>query len=63
MPNMTLHQHFHALTNKLAKSTAIASATDKGRWLIKLLQSKVEDIFHPPALANTPQAEQKVREE
>ncbi len=35
--NMTLHQHFCSLTNELAKLTAIASATDKGRWLIKLL--------------------------
>jgi hypothetical protein len=63
MPNLTLHQHFHALTDELAKSTAIASATNKRRWLIKLLQSKVKDIFHPPALAKTPQAGQKVREE
>ncbi len=60
---MTLHQHFCAPTNKLAKSTAIASATNKGRWLIKLIQSKIEDILHPPALANVPQAEQRVREE
>ncbi len=59
MPNMTLHQHFCALTDKLVKLTAIASATDKGKWLIKILQSKIEDIHHPPALANTTQAEQR----
>jgi hypothetical protein len=47
----------------LAKPTAIASATNKGRRPIKLLQSKIEDILHPPALANTLQAEQRVREE
>jgi hypothetical protein len=47
----------------LAKSTAIASATNKGRRLIKLLRSKIKDILHPPALANTPQVEQRVREE
>jgi hypothetical protein len=63
VPNMTPHQHFCALTNKLAKSTAIASATNKGRRLIKLLQSKIKDILHPPASANTPQAKQRVREE
>jgi hypothetical protein len=63
MPNMTPHQHFHTLTDKLAKSTAIASATTKGKWLIKLLQSKIKDILHPPASANTLQGEQRVREE
>jgi hypothetical protein len=47
----------------LAKSTAIASETNKGRRLIKLLQSKIKGILHPPASANTPQAEQRVREE
>jgi hypothetical protein len=61
MPNMTPRQHFRALTNKLAKSTAIASATNEGRQLINLLQLKIKDILHPPALAN--QAEQRMREE
>ncbi len=60
---MTPHQHFHALTDKLAESTAIASATQKGQELIKLLKSKIKDILHPPALAKTPHAEQRVREE
>jgi hypothetical protein len=63
MPNMTPHQHFCALTDKLAKLTLIASATDKGRRLIKLLQSNIEDILHPPTLAFSPQGEQRVREE
>ncbi len=63
MPNMTTHQHFCALTDKLAKSTAIASATDKGRRLIKLLQSKIKDILHCPTTADAPQGEQRVREE
>jgi hypothetical protein len=63
MPNMTLHQHFCALTDKLVKLTAIVSATDKRRRLIKLLQSKIEDILHHPALAHSPQAEQRVRVE
>jgi hypothetical protein len=31
LPNLTLHQHFRELTNELADSTAIASATPKGR--------------------------------
>jgi hypothetical protein len=34
-----------------------------GRRLIKLLQSKIIDILHPPVLAHTPQVEQSVREE
>jgi hypothetical protein len=57
MPNMTPHQHFQALTNKLAKSTEIASSIAKGQRLFKLLQSKIINILHPPELANTPQAE------
>jgi hypothetical protein len=60
---MTPHQHFCALTDKLAKLTAIAGATYKGRRLITLLQSKIEDILHPLALAHKPQVEQRVREE
>ncbi len=60
---MTPHQHFCALTDKLAKLTAIASATDKGRRLIKLLQSKIEDILHPPTMVDALQGEQRVREE
>jgi hypothetical protein len=63
MPNMTPHQQFRTLTDKLAKTTAIARATNKGRRLIKLLQSKIEDTTHPPALAHSPQLEQRVREE
>jgi hypothetical protein len=47
----------------LAESTAIASATNEGRRHIKLLQSKIVDILHPPALENTPQAKRRVREE
>ncbi len=63
MPNMIPHQHFWALTDKLAKSTAIASATTKGQWLIKLHHTKINNILHPPESAATPQAEQRVREE
>jgi hypothetical protein len=47
----------------LAKSTAIASATTKGQWLIKLHHTKINNILHPPESAATPQAEQRVREE
>jgi hypothetical protein len=61
MPNMTPHQHFRALTDELAELTAIASATDKGQRLIKLLQSKIKDILHPPVLVHPPQAAQRVR--
>ncbi len=35
LPNLTPHQHFRALTEELADATAIASATQKGRRLIK----------------------------
>jgi hypothetical protein len=60
---MTPHQHICALTDKLAELTAIASAADKGRRLIKLLQSKIKDILHPPTMVDAPQGEQRVKEE
>jgi hypothetical protein len=63
IPNMTLHQHFCALTDKLANLAAIASATKKGRRLIKLLQLKIEDILHLPASEHSLQVEQRGREE
>jgi hypothetical protein len=63
MPNMTPHQHFQALTDKLAKSSAIASATAKVQQLIKLLQSKINIIIHLPESTATPQVEERVRED
>jgi hypothetical protein len=46
--NLSPHQHFRALTDKWAKSTKIASATPKGRRLIKLLQANIKKILNPP---------------
>ena len=57
LPNLTPHQHFRALTDKLAKSTAIASATQKGRRLIKLLQANITKILNPTSALE----EQRVR--
>ncbi len=48
LPNLTQHQHFRALTNKLADFTAIASATPKGRGLIKLLHNIITKNLNPP---------------
>ncbi len=52
------HQHFRALTEELADSTAIASATQKGRLLIKLLQENIKKILNPPSALE----EQRVRD-
>ncbi len=42
-----LHQHFRALTEELTDLTAITSATQKGRHLIKLLQANIKKILNP----------------
>jgi hypothetical protein len=47
LPNLTLRQHFRALTDELTNATAIASATQKGRRLIKLLQENIKKILNP----------------
>jgi hypothetical protein len=47
LPNLTPHQHFGALTDELADATAIASKTQKGRRLIKLLQENIKNILNP----------------
>ena len=41
------HQHFRVLTDKLAESAAIASDTQKGQRLIKLLQANIKKILNP----------------
>ena len=63
MPNMTPHQHFCALTDKLTKSMAVASATSKGQRLLKFLQEKIKTILNPPSSTATPRAEQRVSRE
>ena len=62
LPNMSSHQHLHTLTDKLAKSTTIASLTTKGWHLLKSLQSNIAKILNPPSLTATPPTEQKVRD-
>jgi hypothetical protein len=59
LPNLMPHQHFHALTEELANLTAIASATQKGRRLIKLLQENIKKILNPTISALE---EQRVRD-
>jgi hypothetical protein len=48
LPNLSPHQHFRALTDKLAESTKIASATPKSQRLIKLLQANIKKILNSP---------------
>jgi hypothetical protein len=52
------HQHFRTLTEELAKLTAITSATQKGRQLIKLLQANITNILNPTSALE----EQSVRD-
>jgi hypothetical protein len=58
LPNLTPHQHFHALTEELADMTAIVSATQKGRRLIKLLLENIKKILNPTGALE----EQRVRD-
>jgi hypothetical protein len=58
LPNLSPHQHFRALTDKLAESTEIASATPKGQRLIKLLQTNIKKILNPPIVLE----DQRVRD-
>jgi hypothetical protein len=47
LPNLSPHQHLRALTDKLAKSTEVARAKPKGRWLLKILQANIKKILNP----------------
>ena len=60
LPNMSPHQHFHALTDKLAESTAIACLTAKGWCLLRVLQSNIAKILNPPPSTATPRTEQRM---
>ncbi len=64
LPNLTPDQHFRALTEELAKETAMANNTATGRRLIKLLQSRIKQIVEPMAVITEQEAkeqEQRVR--
>ncbi len=52
VPAMTLHQHFHALTDELTEHTAQASSTPKGRGLLKLLGTRIDGLLHPTPISN-----------
>ncbi len=49
---MTLHQHFHTLTNELTEHTAQASSTLKGRQLLKLLGMRIAGLLHPTPISD-----------
>ena len=61
--NMSPHQHLHALADELRNLAAVAASTSKGRRLLKLLQSNLQNILNPPPLTATPRTEQKVTKE
>jgi hypothetical protein len=46
---MTPHQHLWALTDKLALEGATAGQTPKGRHLLTILQSHINNILNHPA--------------
>jgi hypothetical protein len=57
LPSMTPHQHFRALTDELALEGTTAGQTPKGRRLLTLLQSHINNILNPPV---PPPEEQRV---
>jgi hypothetical protein len=57
LPSMTPHRHLRALIDKLALEGTTAGQTPKGRQLLTLLQSHINDILNPPA---PPPEEQRV---
>ena len=63
IPNMSPHQHLHALADELQDSMAVAASTSKGWHLLKLLQSNLQNILNPPPLTATPTTEQRVTKE
>ena len=61
MLNLTPHQHFRALTDKLFKLTAITSATQKDQRLLKLLQANIKKILNPAIALEEQRARDKDR--
>jgi hypothetical protein len=51
LPDMTPHQHFHALTDKLMADTDHTSTTPKGQRIIQLLQDCIMALLAPPPTA------------
>jgi hypothetical protein len=51
LPDMTPHQHFHALTNKLTADADCASTTPKGQSILQLLQDCIMALLAPPPTA------------
>jgi hypothetical protein len=50
LPSLTLHQHFHALTDELTEHTAQANSTPKGRCLLKILGTQIDSLLHLPPI-------------
>jgi hypothetical protein len=48
LPLLTPHQHLRALTNELTDNTEFASATPKGRRLLRLLATRIDGLLTPP---------------
>jgi hypothetical protein len=63
IPNMSPHQHLRALMDELRDTTAVADSKNKGRRLLKLLQSNLQNILNPPASTAMPRTEQRVTKE
>ena len=50
LPVLTPHQHLRALTDELAEEGRKAGHTTKGRRLLKLLHSHIDNILTPPPI-------------
>jgi hypothetical protein len=59
LPDMTPHQHFRALVDKMSDDVDRQSTTPKGRRILNLLQTRLTTLLAPPPTA----AEQRVIED
>ncbi len=48
LPNMSPHQHLHALTNKLTDGATVANMTTKGKCLLRMLHNQTTAMLAPP---------------
>jgi hypothetical protein len=64
LPTLTPHQHLRALTDELTKDTKRAISTPKGRRLLNLLATRIDDLLtFPPPTAQQRVCDEVQREE
>jgi hypothetical protein len=48
LPALTPHQHLHAFTDELTEHTDEANTTPKGRHLLNILGTWIDNLLTPP---------------